>query len=104
MRGLPGEGSGELHILGNVMPKFRATWNNTVTYKRFTMYALVDGTFILVAETSNYSVGASGVFEKIGSTLRLRPDRWFTVHDGQAAYAREPVDATFDGKTLRLPD
>jgi TonB-linked SusC/RagA family outer membrane protein len=45
LRGLPGEGSGELHIIGNVMPKFRATWNNTVSYKRVTMYALVDGTF-----------------------------------------------------------
>ena len=31
--------------LGNVLPKFRATWNNTVTYKRLTAYALVDGTF-----------------------------------------------------------
>jgi hypothetical protein len=66
-------------------------------------FALADSKFILVAETSNYSVGASGAFEKIGRTLRLRPDRWFTVHDGQAVYAREPVDATFDGKTLQLP-
>ena len=34
LKGQPGEGSGELHIVGNVMPKFRATWNNTVQYKR----------------------------------------------------------------------
>lgn len=65
--------------------------------------ALVDGTFILVAETSNYSVGGSGAFEKAGGTLRLRPARWFTVRDGKAVYARAPVDATFDGKTLELP-
>jgi len=66
-------------------------------------FALADGKFILVAETANYSVGASGAFEKTGGALRLRPDRWFTVRDGKAVYAREPVDATFDGKTLRLP-
>src|SRR5439155_8965160 len=66
-------------------------------------FAMVDGKFILVAETSNYSVGASGGFEKTGSTLRLRPDRWFTVRDGNAVYARAPVDATFDGKILELP-
>jgi hypothetical protein len=65
-------------------------------------FALADGKFILVAETSNDSVGASGAFEKTGSTLHLRPDRWFTIHDGRAVYARDPVDATFDGKTLTV--
>jgi len=45
IKGQQGEGSGELHILGNTMPKFRATWNNTMQYKRLTFYALVDGTF-----------------------------------------------------------
>jgi len=45
LKGQSGEGSGELHVVGNVMPKFRATWNNTVQYKRLTFYGLIDGTF-----------------------------------------------------------
>jgi TonB-linked SusC/RagA family outer membrane protein len=45
LRGQPGEGIGSLHILGTALPSFRATFNNTITYKRFTAYGLLDGTF-----------------------------------------------------------
>lgn len=45
LAGQQGEGSGELHIVGNTMPDFRMTWNNTIQYKRLTLYALLDGTF-----------------------------------------------------------
>jgi len=45
LKGQSGEGSGELHVVGNVMPKFRGTWNNTINYKRLTFYGLIDGTF-----------------------------------------------------------
>ncbi|HEY9228730.1 MAG TPA: TonB-dependent receptor, partial [Gemmatimonadaceae bacterium] len=45
LRGQPGEGVGTLHILGNSLPDFRLTWNNTITYKRLTAYALLDGTY-----------------------------------------------------------
>jgi hypothetical protein len=45
LRGQPGEGVGALSILGNSLPDFRMTFNNTVTYKRLTAYALLDGTF-----------------------------------------------------------
>jgi Outer membrane cobalamin receptor protein len=41
----PGEGVGALHILGNTLPDFRLTWNNTIQYKRLTLYALLDGTY-----------------------------------------------------------
>ena len=41
----PGEGSGANHIVGNTLPAFRLTWNNTITYKRLTGYVLLDGTF-----------------------------------------------------------
>jgi hypothetical protein len=44
LRGQPGEGVGTNHILGNVFPDFRFTWNNTITYKRLTFYGLLDGT------------------------------------------------------------
>lgn len=45
LRGESGEGVGSLHILGNSLPDFRLTWGNTMTYKRLSFYALVDGTF-----------------------------------------------------------
>jgi TonB-linked SusC/RagA family outer membrane protein len=44
LRGQAGEGVGTNHILGNVFPSFRFTWNNTITYKRLTFYGLLDGT------------------------------------------------------------
>lgn len=45
LRGQPGEGTGILQVLGNVMPDFRLTYSNNVQYKRLTLYALLDGTF-----------------------------------------------------------
>jgi TonB-linked SusC/RagA family outer membrane protein len=45
LAGQPGEGVPTLHILGNTLPAFRLTWNNTIQYKRLTAYALLDGTF-----------------------------------------------------------
>jgi hypothetical protein len=45
LRGEPGEGTGILQVLGNVMPDFRLTYSNTVQYKRLSVYALLDGTF-----------------------------------------------------------
>ncbi len=45
LKGQSGEGSAELHIVGNVMPKFRSTFNSTMQYKRLTLYGLIDGTF-----------------------------------------------------------
>ncbi len=45
LRGQKGEGIGALHILGNTLPSFRSTFNNTMQYKRLTFYTLIDGTF-----------------------------------------------------------
>ena len=45
LKGEPGETQGKQHILGNTLPKFRATWSNNVSYKRLNGYVLVDGTF-----------------------------------------------------------
>ncbi|MEP6621620.1 MAG: SusC/RagA family TonB-linked outer membrane protein [bacterium] len=44
LRGEPGEGLGINQIIGNTLPDFRFTLNNTITYKRLTLYALLDGT------------------------------------------------------------
>jgi TonB-linked SusC/RagA family outer membrane protein len=44
LKGEKGEGVGINHIIGNVLPKFRFAVNNTVTYKKLSLYGLVDAT------------------------------------------------------------
>jgi TonB-linked SusC/RagA family outer membrane protein len=44
LRGQPGETVGIQQVLGNVFPDFRFGFSNNVTYRRFNLYALVDGT------------------------------------------------------------
>lgn len=44
LRGQKGEGIGNLHILGNSLPKFRSSWSSTFTYKRLSVYGLLDAT------------------------------------------------------------
>jgi TonB-linked SusC/RagA family outer membrane protein len=73
LRGQPGEGVGTLHILGNTLPDFRLTWNNTVTYKRLTAYALLDGTFGHVLNNQGEQWGlldfSSSYFDQGGNTV-----------------------------------
>lgn len=44
LRGETGEGVGINHILGNTLPNFRFGFSNTVTYKKLSIYGLIDGT------------------------------------------------------------
>ena len=44
LRGEAGEGVGSLHILGNTLPDFRFGFSNTFTYKKLSLYGLLDGT------------------------------------------------------------
>jgi TonB-linked SusC/RagA family outer membrane protein len=44
LRGQPNEGFGINQILGNVFPDFRFSYSNSVTYKRLTLYGLLDAT------------------------------------------------------------
>ena len=44
LKGEKGEGMGINHIIGNTLPSFRFGFSNTVTYKKFSLYALLDGT------------------------------------------------------------
>ncbi len=44
LRGEKGEGVGTNHVIGNTLPSFRFGFNNTVTYKKLSLYALLDGT------------------------------------------------------------
>jgi len=45
LKGQKGEGTGNMHIIGSALPNFRSSFNSTLTYKRFTLYGLLDGTF-----------------------------------------------------------
>ena len=44
LRGAVGEGGGINQILGNALPDFRATFSNNITFKRLTLYGLLDAT------------------------------------------------------------
>ena len=44
LAGEPGERVGTQHILGNALPDFRFGLNTTLTYKRLSLYGLLDGT------------------------------------------------------------
>jgi hypothetical protein len=66
--------------------------------------ALVDGRFLLVAETGDRVVEGSGRFERSGTTLTLRADRWVSNKTGEVVYGRGvTVTAGFDGRRLTLP-
>lgn len=45
LKGEPGETVGTKHILGHTLPTFRLSYNSTLTYKKLTVYGLLDGTF-----------------------------------------------------------
>jgi TonB-linked SusC/RagA family outer membrane protein len=73
LRGEPGEGSGILQIIGNVLPDYRLSWGNNFRYKKLTVYAAVDGT--IGHEINNQGEGwglldlASSNFDQGGKTV-----------------------------------
>ncbi len=64
LRGDKGEGTGILHILGNVLPKYRFGINSTFTYKRVSLYGLLDGT---VGHKINNQGEGWGIFDYASS-------------------------------------
>ncbi|MCC7194942.1 MAG: TonB-dependent receptor, partial [Gemmatimonadaceae bacterium] len=44
LKGEVGEGTGTNHIIGSALPKYRVSYNTTFTYKRLTLYGLLDAT------------------------------------------------------------
>jgi hypothetical protein len=67
--------------------------------------ALVDGRFLLAAETGTRAVGGSGTFEEREERLRLRSERWFRVEDGKPTYSRgQSLEVVLEADRLRLPD
>lgn len=66
--------------------------------------ALVDGHFLLVAETGDRFVEGSGKFDRSGRTLQLHADRWVSNKTGGVVYGRNTtVTATIDDHELVLP-
>lgn len=66
--------------------------------------ALVDGKFILVAETGGSQVVGAGRVEAAGPRLALVADRWATAANGKVAYQRQVrIDAELDDAALRVP-
>jgi len=66
--------------------------------------ALVDGVFLLAAETGTRAVGGSGAFEQRDGGLELRGESWFRIDDGKPTYSRGPtVQAVLEPDRLRLP-
>jgi hypothetical protein len=67
--------------------------------------ALVDGRFLLVAETGSRFVEGSGTFERAGTALTLHAVRWVSNKTGAIAYSRDiSIRATFDEHQLSIPD
>ena len=73
LKGEKGEGIGNLHILGNTLPNFRTGVNSTVTYKRLSLYALVDATIGFQINNQGEGWGlldfSSGTFDQSNATV-----------------------------------
>lgn len=73
LKGQKGEGTGNNHIIGNTLPSFRFALNNTMTYKKLSLYALVDGTMGHYIQNQGEGWGlldfASGYFDMGSQTV-----------------------------------
>jgi len=85
LRGQKGEGIGNLHIIGNTLPDYRMQWSSTYTYKKLSVYALLDATMgfkiqnqgegwgLLDFSSSNFDQGGKSVADAkpIGYSWRV---------------------------------
>ena len=73
LRGQIGEGLGTRSVIGNSLPSFRFGWNNTITYKKLSVYALLDGTIGHRIQNQGEGWGlldfASGYFDMQGRSV-----------------------------------
>ena len=76
LRGEPGETQGKLQVIGNTLPDFRMGLTSNITYKRFTLYALFDGTF--GHEINNQAEGW-GIFDFNAQSMDQGPQTAATV-------------------------
>ena len=73
LKGEKGEGVGIAHIIGNTLPNFRFGFNNTITYKKLSLYALIDGTIGHKIQNQGEGWGlldlSSGYFDQGGKSV-----------------------------------
>jgi TonB-linked SusC/RagA family outer membrane protein len=73
LKGEKGEGVGTAHIIGNTLPNFRFGFNNTITYKKLSLYALLDGTIGHKIQNQGEGWGlldlSSGYFDQGGKSV-----------------------------------
>lgn len=73
LRGEPNEGAGIAQIIGNTLPSFRFAFNNTMTYKKLSVYGLIDGTIGHYINNQGAGWGlldfANGYFDQGGKTV-----------------------------------
>ncbi len=74
LKGEKGEGVGINHIIGNALPNFRFGFNNTITYKKLSLYALLDGTIGHKIQNQGEGWGlldySSGYFDQGNQTVQ----------------------------------
>ncbi|MEP6733370.1 MAG: SusC/RagA family TonB-linked outer membrane protein [bacterium] len=100
LRGEKGEGVGIQHILGNVLPNFRMTYTNNVTYKRLTAYALLDGTFGHFIQNQGEGWGlldfSSGTFDQSGNTIETAKPVGYGWRGGGAEAGNQGTGGFYD--------
>jgi len=73
LAGSPGQGVGLNTVLGSALPKFRFTLSNDMSYKRLTLYALVDATIGHLINNQGEQWGllslSSAYFDQAGATV-----------------------------------
>jgi hypothetical protein len=86
LAGQPGEGIGISQILGNVFPKFRWTYANNMTYKRLTLYGLVDATVgnYIYNQTTDWGLldFSSSMFDSGGQSVEQAKPAGYTWRTG----------------------
>ena len=100
LRGQPGEGVGITQVLGNVLPDFRFTYSNNLTYKRLNLYALLDGT--MGHEIQNQGEGwglldfSSANFDQGGATVETAKPVGYGWRGGGAEAGNQGTGGFYD--------
>lgn len=88
LRGEKNEGVGNMHIVGHTLPDFRTSWSSNFTYKRLTLYALVDATIGFQIDNQGMGWGLfdmnSAVFDAANKSVQLAKPVGYTWRAGGA--------------------
>jgi hypothetical protein len=86
--GQPGEGVGINSVIGSALPKFRFTVANDMSYKRLTLYALVDATIGHLVNNQTEQWGllslSSAYFDQGGATVETAKPTGYSWRAGSS--------------------